>query len=112
LKWHPDKNKEANREEAEKKFKEISEAYEVLSDKNKRQIYDVYGEEGLKGGAPPPTSDGASGFPGGFPGGFSGFQQFRPGGSTTFTFKTGGQGMFRHKLIKGIFSTIFLYIKC
>ncbi|CAG8617283.1 4074_t:CDS:2 [Paraglomus brasilianum] len=91
LKWHPDKNKEANREEAEKKFKEISEAYEVLSDKNKRQIYDVYGEEGLKGGAPPPTSDGASGFPGGFPGGFSGFQQFRPGGSTTFTFKTGGQ---------------------
>ncbi|CAG8765198.1 3333_t:CDS:2, partial [Racocetra fulgida] len=53
----------ADKEAAEKKFKEISEAYEVLSDKNKRQIYDAYGEEGLKG-APPPDAGGA--FPGGF----------------------------------------------
>ncbi len=39
LKWHPDRHQN-DKEVAEKKFKEISEAYEVLSDKNKRQIYD------------------------------------------------------------------------
>ncbi|XP_077085220.1 dnaJ homolog subfamily B member 6b isoform X1 [Siphateles boraxobius] len=46
LKWHPDKNPEI-KEEAEIKFKEISEAYEVLSDENKRRQYDRYGKEGL-----------------------------------------------------------------
>ncbi|XP_029698337.1 dnaJ homolog subfamily B member 6b isoform X2 [Takifugu rubripes] len=49
LKWHPDKNPE-NKEEAEKRFKELSQAYEVLSDENKRNTYDRYGEEGLSGG--------------------------------------------------------------
>ncbi|CAG8615657.1 7466_t:CDS:2 [Paraglomus occultum] len=105
LKWHPDKNKEANREEAEKKFKEISEAYEVLSDKNKRQIYDMYGEEGLKGGPPPPSADGTSGFAGGFPGGFPGFSGFHPGGGgTTFTFKTTG---FNPSDPRDLFSKVF-----
>eukprot|EP00250_Pteridium_aquilinum_P017149 c23476_g2_i1 orf=350-1366(-) len=47
MKWHPDKNP-SNKKEAEAKFKKISEAYEVLSDSNKRSIYDRYGEEGLK----------------------------------------------------------------
>lgn len=46
LRYHPDKNKTIG---AEEKFKEVAEAYEVLSDKKKRDIYDKYGEEGLKG---------------------------------------------------------------
>ncbi|XP_042553837.1 dnaJ homolog subfamily B member 7 isoform X2 [Dipodomys spectabilis] len=49
LKWHPDKNPE-NKEEAEKKFKEVAEAYEVLSNNEKRVIYDKYGKKGLDGG--------------------------------------------------------------
>lgn len=48
LKFHPDKNK--NNPEAAEKFKELSHAYEILSDPQKRQIYDQYGEEGLEGG--------------------------------------------------------------
>lgn len=75
LKFHPDKNKAP---EAEEKFKSIGEAYDVLSDPKKRQIYDQYGEEGLKAGAgsgPPPGAGGMGGFStggmGGMPGGTS-----------------------------------------
>lgn len=53
MKWHPDKNPQ-NKKDAEAKFKQISEAYDVLSDSQKRAVYDQYGEEGLKGGVPPP----------------------------------------------------------
>mmetsp|Transcript_12017 Transcript_12017/g.32264 ORF Transcript_12017/g.32264 Transcript_12017/m.32264 type:complete len:331 (-) Transcript_12017:239-1231(-) len=61
MKWHPDKNAE-RKEEAEKKFKEIAEAHDVLSDPTKKETYDRFGEAGLKRGA------------GGMPGGYQGFQ--------------------------------------
>lgn len=48
LQFHPDKN--PGDVEAEKRFKEVSEAYEVLSDEKKRQIYDRHGKEALQGG--------------------------------------------------------------
>ncbi|CAG8521141.1 2275_t:CDS:2 [Ambispora leptoticha] len=83
LKWHPDRHKnDSDKEIAEKKFKEISEAFEVLSDKDKRQIYDVYGEEGLTGGVPPQGDGGFPGF-GGFPGG---------GSNVKFTFTSNAPG--------------------
>ncbi|KAJ4434644.1 dnaJ protein homolog 1 [Periplaneta americana] len=59
LKYHPDKNKAAG---AEEKFKEVAEAYEVLSDKKKRDVYDQFGEEGLKGGSSGANESGGGGF--------------------------------------------------
>lgn len=47
LKFHPDKNPDSN---AEERFKEIGRAYEILSDKKKRDTYDRYGEDGLRPG--------------------------------------------------------------
>jgi molecular chaperone DnaJ len=49
LKFHPDKN--PGDKEAERKFKEAAEAYEVLRDEQKRQRYDQFGHEGVKNGA-------------------------------------------------------------
>ncbi len=107
MKWHPDKNQN-NVDEATKKFKEISEAYDVLTDPQKRQIYDTYGEEALKTGVPPPGTPGASeggfsgfgGAPGGFRGGYSMddataqkiFEQFFGGGGFSFGTANGGPG--------------------
>src|SRR5574340_268486 len=48
LKHHPD-NVKGDKEQAERKFKELAEAYEVLSDPVKRQRYDRFGHEGLRG---------------------------------------------------------------
>ncbi|KAE8628050.1 hypothetical protein XENTR_v10007283 [Xenopus tropicalis] len=50
LKYHPLKNKEPS---APHRFKQIAEAYDVLSDLRKKATYDKFGEEGLKGGVPP-----------------------------------------------------------
>ncbi|XP_057512669.1 uncharacterized protein LOC130794730 [Actinidia eriantha] len=74
MKWHPDKNPN-NKKEAEAKFKQISEAYDVLSDSQKRAVYDQYGEEGLMGQMPPPGS-----------GGFPGAGAYEGGGPTSFRF--------------------------
>ena len=47
MKWHPDKNPD-NLNEASSKFKKITEAYSVLSDPEKRKLYDTYGKEGVQ----------------------------------------------------------------
>ncbi|OIV92012.1 hypothetical protein TanjilG_20942 [Lupinus angustifolius] len=60
MKWHPDKNPN-NKKEAESKFKQISEAYDVLSDSQKRAIYEQYGEEGLMGQVSPSDATSSSG---------------------------------------------------
>ncbi|CAM9976328.1 unnamed protein product, partial [Sphacelaria rigidula] len=87
LKYHPDKNQD-NTEWASKKFQDVAEAYEVLSDSEKRSIYDQFGEEGLKHGAGDPS--GGGGFPGGgFPGGGFPGGGFGGGGGTRFHFNAG-----------------------
>lgn len=80
LKYHPDKNKDPG---AEAKFKEAAEAYDVLSDPKKKEIFDKYGEDGLKDG----------GIPGAGPGGFHTYS-FQGDPMRMFTQAFGGNGMF------------------
>ena len=107
LKYHPDKNKD-NPEAAKAKFIKIANAYEVLTDDKKREIYNQFGEEGVKEHeARENAGQQGGGFPGGFRFNFQGgsfediFNQFfgggagnegrrRRGGGRRFTFNTGG----------------------
>jgi len=81
LKYHPDRNKEAG---AEAKFKEINEAYQVLSDSKKKQTYDQFGHAAFD------PSSGMGGGQGPF-GGFGGFGG-QAGGFNWSSYSSGGQG--------------------
>jgi len=78
LEWHPDRHKE-DKEAAEKRFKEINEAYQILSDPQKKSAYDQYGHDAF-------TPGGGNPFAGGFQGGQS--------GPFTYTYTTGGENPF------------------
>lgn len=82
LKYHPDKHKDKKKEAATKKFEEIANAYEVLSDDDKRRVYDQVGEEGLNQGG-----GGGGGYGGGGGGGphqqqqqYQQYQQYQSAG--------------------------------
>lgn len=85
--YHPDMNRD-NLKEAEEKFKEANEAYEVLSDENKRAQYDQFGHDAFTQGGGN-SAGGFNGF-GGFQGGFGGFQGGSPFGDIFDAFFGGG----------------------
>lgn len=85
MKWHPDKHKK-NKETAEAKFKDIAEAYAILSDTEKRKVYDMYGEEGLKAGVK--STDGGPQYT--YTGG--GFENIDPNEIFARFFGQGGRG--------------------
>lgn len=89
LQWHPDKHQ--GEKDAEQKFKEINMAYEILSDKKKRQQYDTFGS----------TGGGQGGFGGGHSGFGSGYGGFNGAGFDFSGFSDGASGF------ADIFETFF-----
>lgn len=98
LKYHPDKGGGADNE---KKFKEASEAYQVLSDKQKRAQYDQFGSAGF--GNAGGTGHGFGGFD--FSG-FQGGQGFQQGDFSGFGFSGGGLGDIFEDFFGQAFSTV------
>lgn len=91
MKYHPDRTK--GDKEKEEKFKEIQQAYEILSDSEKRAAYDQYGHAAFEQGG---FGGGAGGF-GGFGGGFGGFGGFEDIFSEMF----GGGGARQQRVVRG-----------
>jgi len=85
LQYHPDRNKT---KEAEEKFKEVTKAYEVLSNEEKRKSYDQFGAAAFEQGAGQGPFGGAGGPFGGF-GGQQGGGQYGP---FTYTYSSNGNG--------------------
>ena len=78
LEWHPDRHKD-DKEAAEKRFKEINEAYQVLSDPQKKAAFDQYGHAAFTPGGGNPAGNPFAGFGG-------------QSGPFTYTYTTGGDG--------------------
>lgn len=83
LQYHPDRNKT---KEAEEKFKEVTKAYEVLSNEEKRKSYDQFGHAAFEQGAGQGPFGGAGGGP------FGGAQGGGQYGPFTYSYSTNGQG--------------------
>lgn len=97
--YHPDVNKDAG---AGDRFKEITAAYEVLGDEQKRALYDEFGEASLRVGFDPDQARAFKNMGGGFGGGFPGGGH--PGGEGGFPFPGGGGGGFGFEdLFSGLF---------
>jgi DnaJ-class molecular chaperone len=80
LEWHPDKHAGSDKEAAEKRFKEINEAYQILSDSQKKSAYDQFGHDAFTPGG---SARGGNPFAGGFGG---------QGGPFTYTYSSSGDG--------------------
>jgi DnaJ family protein B protein 4 len=111
LKWHPDRNRGTKKEAAEKKFKEINAAYEILSDSKKRKVYDQYGQDVAEGkaGPTPDSGMGGSGMPAGFS--FGGMPDGMGGMPAGFRFSSnsmpGGMGGHQYSDPNDIFASVF-----
>lgn len=105
-KYHPDLHPDGKKAEMTEKFKDVNEAYAVLSDKQKRTIYDQVGQEGYQNYARGSGGQGAYG-QGGNPFGGA-YQQYSGGnGNTYYNFSSNGGGDFGGADFSDFFQSIF-----